>query len=116
MGGMTTKTVTVVIEAGEKTCYAKPGEPCPWVRVSHYGTIWECGIFNVRLKDETGDPRGAGWLQRCETCENCGTVIEHGFEKGSIMDFTFVKHGLPRCLRIVMQQRDQRAAKESKRG
>lgn len=54
------------------------------------------------------------------TCEHCGTVIEHGFEAGSIMNFTFVKHGLPRCLSIVKQQRDQlrdtRAAKGRKNG
>ena len=52
---------TLTIDIGEKTC-AKfddaTGEPimCPFVRVSHFGTVFSCGIFqpNMVLGEQDG--------------------------------------------------------------
>ena len=59
------RTLHIEIEAGETTCYAAPGAPCPMVRTSYFGQVYSCGLFDGRLlsEDEPG-----GWLQRLPEC------------------------------------------------
>lgn len=60
------RTLTIAIDAGEKTCASEPGKFCPWVRTSRFGTRWHCGLFgSTYLRDENGDE---GWLQRLGIC------------------------------------------------
>lgn len=60
----------VVIAGGTGTgCYSD-GVPCPWVRTSHFGTLWFCHLFRTEfvLKDEAGITGGPGTLQRWPEC------------------------------------------------
>ena len=60
--------ITITTECGEKTCAAKPGKFCRFVRTNYFGTKPICNLYGVYLWDEDG------WLIRCEEClkENKG--------------------------------------------
>ena len=56
------RTLKLLIVAGEKTCYEVKGKHCDYLRTSHFGQKFHCGIFNQELQDKDG------WLQRCQDC------------------------------------------------
>jgi hypothetical protein len=53
----------LVIQCGEQTCASEPGRFCRFVRVTHFGTRWQCRFYEDRLYENS-----AGWLQRSEKC------------------------------------------------
>ena len=59
---------TLTIDIGERTCYkadlSSAPSMCPFVRASHYGTRFHCGLFvsSRELVDEDG------WLLRSDEC------------------------------------------------
>jgi hypothetical protein len=57
------RKLTIAIESGDRTCASKPGKFCPWVRTTHFGSRYHCGLFGKVLDD--GDD---GWLQRLPEC------------------------------------------------
>ena len=69
--------ITITTECGEKTCAAKPGKFCRFVRTNYFGTKPICNLYGVYLWDEDG------WLIRCEEClkENKGEKSHEGKER-----------------------------------
>lgn len=69
---MSRRTLQVAIEAGERTCYAEPGKPCPWVRVARFGMAWTCGLdpsaHHLREGSRDGKVGHGSWLLRSEWC------------------------------------------------
>jgi len=67
-----TKTLTVKIKCGEKTCASKPGKFCSYVGTAGLKAIPVCRLFPTAdnsytvLKTTGGDP--LGWLLRCPEC------------------------------------------------
>lgn len=59
---------TLTIDIGERTCYkadlSSVPSMCPFIRASHNGTRFHCGLFvsSHELVDE------AGWLLRSDEC------------------------------------------------
>ena len=58
------RTLHLEIVAGEKICASGPGEFCPHVRVSHFGTRFSCAMFD----QEKALPEKRGWLHRHPAC------------------------------------------------
>ncbi len=68
---------SIKIECGEFTCASEPGRFCRFVRVSHFGKVYQCAAFAdkngdmIRLKEGDGVSvlkGGVGWLMRCQEC------------------------------------------------
>ena len=62
--GTVKRYLKIAIQCGDTRCYAKPGKPCPHVRVTHMGTRWVCDVFGDRLIED----KPCGWLLRCKRC------------------------------------------------
>lgn len=68
-----TRTLHVIIEAGEHTCRADADGPwCPFVRVVGFGQRHECHLFQRQLPEvrRDGTPSdGPAWLGRLPECK-----------------------------------------------
>ena len=60
------RTLKINIECGDTTCGHAKGKRCPHLVTRRFGTIHECGVFNVKLFNENGS--FGGWIQRCRQC------------------------------------------------
>jgi hypothetical protein len=58
------RALRIVIDCGDKTCVAEPGNFCPALKTFKMGTIWLCSIFNK----EPLEIEAEGWLQRLPEC------------------------------------------------
>lgn len=58
------RPLQIVIESGETTCASEPGRFCPWVRTTHFGQRFLCGLFDGKSLGENDN----GWLRRLPEC------------------------------------------------
>lgn len=63
---MARRTLHIKIDCGVHTCASEPGKFCAYMRTTHMGSRWVCGLFGVELRDDKGGQEG--WLQRCNDC------------------------------------------------
>ena len=58
------RTLRLDIVSGDTTCAASPGVTCPHIRVSNFGMLWSCALFEQgrQLSEERG------WVQRHPVC------------------------------------------------
>ncbi len=57
------KTITYEINCGVRSCASEPGKLCDFIRTTHHGRLFHCGLFDMEVLGETD-----GWLQRCDDC------------------------------------------------
>lgn len=63
------KNLNISITCGEKTCGSDIGEFCEFLRQTHSGQKWLCGIFGTDAEEYTILLKGKdGWLLRCAAC------------------------------------------------
>ena len=55
--------VEQTVRCGQWNCAVAPGDFCLWLRASHFGQAYSCGLFHERLRDEPD-----GWIKRCADC------------------------------------------------
>ncbi len=64
---MNAVTHTLKFVSGKTTCASEPGKFCRFVRTKHFGTQFECSLFDLSLFDHSyGEYEG--WLARCTPC------------------------------------------------
>ena len=62
------KTLSIVIESGEKTCASSVGEFCRFIGSIKFGQIPVCILFPSGKDSFTVLDTKDGWTQRCKDC------------------------------------------------